>query len=266
MLRSLTAVLTLCMASGCALGLPSTVDAVPFAERLATPVLPDGVYCSLDKAEEDGSLIVLSADNEGESNCAAITWDAASRRFTMSDESGRTPGVSHLGFADLGGGLLLLQFDDQRAAGESDKPWRFTLMAGVAHAGAIAILPLVVNEETLELAARYPSITFGAHPIPFMTPVLPEDAPEDAEPPEIPPNYIDNGKPEDIRSFARDIAVMMLTRVAQGAKDEGIALDQELVFPTLLRDEAGQPDHPPTPAQQRDLDALAKKVAALAKP
>lgn len=260
MIRLTLSALAMFAVSACEIGLPSAIDAVPFEARIAKPAFPDGVYCGLDR-KEDGGLVVLSAEEDGDNNCIALKWDSESRLFIISDESGRAPETGQLAFADLGDGLLLMQFDEPSVDGSLEKPWRFTLMAAVAHGEAVGILPLVVNDETIPLAARYPGLVIETYGAPAAKPRSPEDAPEETLPLLPPTRYIASGAPEDIRNFVWDIMQLMFQRASP---ERQLSPYDDPGLPTLVRDRAGQPDHPPTPAQLSDIMMLHSKLERLA--
>ena len=259
MIRALIVAFASLIASGC--GLPSAVDAAPFGARLVESPFPDGVYCGLDD-DEDGLLVIRSAEEEGDNNCAALTWDASRRLFIMTDESDDAKAPGKLALADLGDGLLLLQFEERPEDDLSEKPW--SLMVGMVQGDFIGILPLVSDQRAVDLAASYPSITLSKHHIPFMTPSVPADAPPGIEPPQSAHHYVSAGAPEDVRSLARDIALMMLRAIVAEANNKGPLPAHGAFLPGLVRVEAGVPDHPPSPAQMRDIDALMAKLRVLA--
>jgi len=268
MLRILMAGLMIFAASGCTFGLPSAVDAAPFEARPAKAPFADGEYCGLDD-DEDGQLVVRSAEADDDNNCAAFTWDAARRVFVLSDESDETRDIyavvkpGELAIADLGDGLLLLQFNNQEAEQDPDTSWPFMLMAGMAHGDAIAILPLPSDERVVTYAASYPGVRPSPQQNRTMGPPVPDDAPADATPASPDRFYISGGAPEDIRSLARALIVGGMREMTTKA-DEREPLPAHGVFtPVLVRAEAGRPDHPVSAGQQRDIDWLMAKLRAL---
>lgn len=261
MFRILTVSLAAFAASACTFGLSSAVDAAPFEARLVASPFPDGVYCPLD-ADEAGQVMVQGRDEQGESDCATLTWDP-SRRLLVVVEEGEKDKPTELAMADLGDGLFLMQFDLENGA-DSERPYSFGIVTGMAHGAAIAFLPLPSNEKVAALAARYSGLTIATHTLsgPFMTPTLPPDAPEGAElPPPTIVHYVSAGSPADIRSLTRDLTLDTLREFVSKLAEEGIAADHGI--PTLVRDTAGAVDHTLTGEQKRDIDVLLAKLLAL---
>jgi len=222
----------------------------------------DGVWCPLDD-DDSGQLVVRSAQQTGVASCYAMRWDASRRLVVKADDSDAAQPLDELAFADLGDGLLLMQYEEQKHE-DSGEPKLFILMAGMVHGEAFAILPLPGDEGVVAQAAHYPGIAFATRHIAFMTPSLPPDAPEGAQPPPSPHHYISDGDPADIRSLSRDLVIGMLRKVVAEAEGEKPLPDHGVFVPVLIRAERGPPDHPPTPHQQRDLAALMDRLLALA--
>lgn len=227
-MRTVLATLTMLAASACGpLGLPTAVDAIPFDARPATQPFADGVYCGLDEDEEDDSkLVVRSLTEEGDSACTTWTWDAGRRLFVVAGETDGFLKTGDVAIADLGDGLLLMQFPETKPEDEEadEKPWAFLLWIAMGEGEAVALVPLPSSEEVRARASAYPGIVFSAdEDDPAPAPEPPQDAAEDAE------------------------------VIAPPA-------------PVMVRAEAGAPDHPPTPEQLRDIDALMKRFLALGAP
>lgn len=254
MLRILMAGLAMLAASGCVVGLPSAVDAAPFADRMARAPFADGVYCGIDKVD-DGGQLVKSSGEDREKNCAAVIWDVTQRQFMLRDPQGEAPDIGWTP-ADLGGGLFLLQWpiDD---AQRDDAPFRYWLMVGAAHGDAVAFLPLPSDARVDAAAARYPGVMLSIHAIanPRLPPPPAEAGDEaDPQPQTQDVRYIAAGSAADVRALARDLTLDLVAELMGAAAEENLPASHYV--PILVRDVAGAEDHPPTPAQQRDIDAI----------
>jgi len=272
MFRILTSVLVLLAVSACGpLGLPSAVDAIPFEARPVTAPFADGVYCGLDDDEADnGKLVVRTTTEEGDSACTTWTWDAVRRVFVVTGESGGLLNGGDIAVAELGDGLLLMQFPQAKPEDdEAEKPWAFLLWIAMDEGEAVALVPLSSGEEVRARASAYPDIVFSRHgEEPAPAPEPPEDASEEVAliAPPAPVYYISAGDPEDIRTLARDIIVGGMRDFAAKPAEERNLPEHGVIAPVLVRDTAGIPDHPPTAKQLRDVDALMKKLLALGAP
>ncbi len=263
MLRILMAGLATLAASGCTFGLPSAVDAAPFEARAATAPFADGEYCTLEQ-DEAGKLVVRRLIEDARSICSTLTWNATRRLFVMRDGEGKE---AELKLVDLGEGFLLVQLP--AGTGKSDSPYAFTLLAAAVEGEAFVILPLPDSESILPVAARYPGLTLSTYTPsrpPFTTPVVPEGA--QPPPPEPDHYYISAGSPADIRDFARDILRIGIRAGNEDRRDNARVWKGEGL---IVRDPSSSADpspanHAPSPAQQRDIDALLAKLQALASP
>ena len=258
MLRILMSACAALAASACTFGLPSAVDAAPFEARMVTAPFPDGEYCALEQ-DEAGKLVVRRLTEDARNNCATFTWDASRRLFVMRDGNDKE---GEFRLVDLGEGFLLVQLPT--GMGESESPYAFTLLAAAVEGEAFVILPLPDGEAIVPFAARYPGLTLSSYKPsrpPFMTP----DVPEGAEP--LPPEpdhfYISAGSPADIRRFAREILMDWMLKEAASRKEDGRGWTGDGI---AVRDSPSPADHAPSPAQQRDIDALVAKLQALAPP
>lgn len=272
-MRRALAILTMLAASACGpLGLPTAVDAIPFDARPATQPFADGVYCGLDEDEEDDSRVVVrSAPKEGDSACMGWTWDATRRLFVVTKLGDGIINAGDLSVAELGDGLLLMQFPETKPEDEEadEKPWAFLLWVAMAEGEAVALVPLSYGEEVRTRASAYPGIVFSAdEEDPAPAPKPQQDAAEDVEviAPPAPVYYISAGDPQDIREFARGIIVDAMRAVAAAPEEERNIPEHGAVAPVMVRAEAGAPDHPPTPEQLRDIDVLTKRFLALGEP
>lgn len=262
MLRILMAGLALLAASACTVGLPSEVEAAPFADRMAKAPFADGVYCALERDEARAPL-VRTSQADGENNCATFSWQAARREFTARDTQDEEPKMTFTP-ADLGGGLFLLQMPvDEADLGET--PYAFWLMTGAAHGDAVAFLPLPFDERVAAMAARHPGVRLATHQVatPLLSVPVPEGSDENVapEPQTRAVTYIAGGSAVDVRRFVRDLTVELFAGLADEAAAEGAPLSQAI--PMLVRDTAGGADHPPTQAQQRDIEAVAETLGRI---
>lgn len=263
MFRILVAITAALAASACTVGLPSAVEAAPFAARMATAPFADGAYCPLEK-NEAGELLVTSRDEDGDTNCGAFSWDASRRVFVIEDLANKTQ-TMEFAPADLGDGLFLMQLPET-GKDKDDKPYGFTLMAGIAHGAAVLVLPFPSDAQAKNLAAQHPGVTLSlctSCTSIAETPVAEADAdtpePVTASRPDV--FYISAGSPADIRRFARDIAIWMISELVRSAEQGGTHDDG---MPMIIRDQSGRESHLPSAAQQHDIDMLTKKMRALA--
>lgn len=255
MLRILMAGLMIFAASGCTLGLPSAVEAAPFEARPAKAPFADGEYCNT-AADEAGELMVQRPDEDNEDACATFTWDASQRLFVMRDNLGKE---GEFKLVALGDGFFMVQLPAGET--EDDSPFAFLLMAAVTQGDAAAILPLPDGEEIVPFAARYPGLalsTYEPSRPPFTTPVAPEGG--EPLPPEPDHFYVSAGSPAEIRDFVRDILREGIRKGPASRADEGRVWKGEGL---IVRDQPAPADHAPSPAQQRDIDALVARLMAL---
>lgn len=243
MIRTLiVAVLGLAL-SACNVALPSAVDVAPFETR--TPAMPfaEGVYCGLQPGEDD---VLRVAAGEQES-CGEFLWNFEARLFRVIN-GGR--GQQTVALVDLGGGLLLIQL----SSGEEERPddvFSNTLATVSVNDSALALIPVVNNEQVKTFAAKYPGIVLGSYA-------------EGHGDPSAPPTtayYVADGEPEDIRGLVRDMALAMLRNLIGEIDQKGLAPEHGI--PVMVRSELGLANHPPTPAQQQDIDALMLKLRAM---
>lgn len=257
MLRILMAVfLTVMAASGCSLGLHSAIDAAPFEARMAAPPFRDGVYCRLTK-DDGGELRVPGQSGENANECSSFSWDAARRLSVQRDAEGNE---KELKLVDLGDGFFMMQLP--ATYGDDDRPFAFTLWAGVAKSDAFVIIPISYGEELAPVGARHPGVTFSIYKPPQQSPPEPAQTPDGLKVEPLVDNpdvfYISAGAPADIRDLVRDIIDAGLKmnapppEEARKWKGEGM----------MVRDVPSQADHPPSAAQQREIDAIVGKLLA----
>lgn len=262
MLRILMAGFAMLAMSACTIGVPSAVEAAPFADRMANAPFADGVYCALAR-DADGGPVVKSGDADSEKNCATFIWQASRRAFEVTDGEGEMP-PEDIAPADLGGGLFLLQFYTAEAD-RGDKPFSFQLMAGMAQGEALAVLPLGFDDRAAAMVARYPGVQLSTYEVGSPFPPAPVEADGVAEP--VAPQkafYISGGSPADIRALVRDIALYSVGWTAREAEEKGVPLADGIV--TFVRDVAGAADHPPSAIQRDDITKTMAQLQALVSP
>lgn len=263
MLRILMVAFAALVTAACTVGLPSSIEAAPFADRMRTPPFAAGVYCGLGKAEE-GGLLVKSGAGDGENNCATFRWDGARRVFRIEDPTGEASPMD-LALANMGGGLFLMQFPNP----EKDAPFPYLFMAGVAHGEAVAVLPLPSDIRVSEVARRHPRVKLSAHHSSNPLLSFTDEAVGGGRTEPVPvPNpdiyYVSGGSPADVRRLVRDVAIDLIGEMAGKAGETGLRIEDGV--PTIVRDRAGADDHALSAAQRRDVDALTTKLRALVPP
>ncbi len=206
-------------ASACTYG--SAVDMAPMASRPFLPPLAPGDYC-----EVQGTMAPFTVISEAD--CVPLTWDVASRVYTVVDPEDPDDSTS-AAVISLGAGLHLGQTEV-----ETDTPDKYQIMLFIAKGKAFATLPALDDAALRDVAARHAGIRF---------------ADDGAGRP-----YIAAGARADIKAFLRDAA----RRTMSELKDE----DEPLSIG--VRDTAGAPSHTATDDQTRDLEAVLKAAAALA--
>lgn len=258
MFRTTMAAFAALAASACTIGLPSAIDAAPFEARMVTAPFADGLYCNVTK-DEDGELRVSGEDGDRSNGCSTFTWSAAQRLFVMRDAWGKE---TELKLVDLGDGFFLVQMPTLSSARDGETPFAYTLMAGAIEGDVLLGLPLPSNDKVLPFAARYPGLTLSTYKLSSSFPFLAPEPIDGAEPPPPEPDgvYISAGSPADIRDLARDLVDWVLKGIPTSQdnrdwrewKGDGLA----------VRVQPSQPDHAPSAAQQRDIDAMVAKILA----
>jgi hypothetical protein len=214
MLRAVLAAFAALAMSACSYG--SMVDMAPFKSRISKTVVAPGDYCEVDGKAAPFTII-------SHEDCVPITWDQATRTYTMidpEDPEGSIPG----GVISLGSGLFAAQIDTRDD--EHDQPDRYQLFLFLARGNAFTMLPALEDEPLRKLAASHKRITFR------------EDATERL--------YIAAGDANRIKAFLREAAKESLR--AQKAEDESIGVG--------VLDKNGAPDHPASAQQTRDIEAV----------
>jgi hypothetical protein len=220
MFRKLLVALAALAASACSYG--SAVDIAPMSARLSKPGIAPGDYCiTKDKAPP---FIISSS---GEDDCMPVTWDQATRTYTMIDpddpqDSTQAPIVS------LGSNLFVASLETPEAKGD-----RYQLFTFVSKGNAFTMVPALGDAELKTLAAKHKRLTFEVGGDNRM--------------------FIAAGKPDHIRDFLRAAARESL-RVNK-AKDD--------LADIAILDKAGASDHVASKQQEKDIQAVLDAMKAL---
>jgi hypothetical protein len=221
MLRAVLAAFAALAMSACSYG--SMVDMAPFKSRISKPVVAAGDYCEVDG--EAAPFNIVSHED-----CAPVTWDQATRTYTMIDPED-PEGSIPAGVISLGSGLFAGQVDARDD--EHDQPDRYQIFLFLARGNAFTMLPALEDEPLRKLAASHTRITFR------------EDATRRP--------YIASGDVNRIKAFLRDAAKESLR--AQKAENGDISVG--------VRDKAGAADHPASAQQTRDIEAVLNLAKAM---
>jgi hypothetical protein len=221
MLRAILAAFAALAMSACSYG--SMVDMAPFKSRISTPAVAPGDYCEVQG--EAAPFTIVSNDD-----CVPITWDRATRTYTMVDVEDPEESIQSA-VISLGPGLYAAQWDVRDKDG--DQPDRYQLFLFLARGNAFAMLSPLDDEPLRQLAARHKRITFR------------EDRTRRP--------YIAAGDVNDIKAFLRDAAKESLRT---------LKAEDETLEPGIL-DKAGAADHPASPQQTRDIEAVLKLARSM---
>jgi hypothetical protein len=169
-----------------------------------------------------GAYLVSAGDD-----CGRIKWNAARRSLAVIDED-KPKDTLLLAVVPLGDGLYATQYDINDPPGRPD---RHQLNVIIASGKAFAVLGVLDGDELDEVLKRHPGVKMAR-----------ADHRDD---------YIAGGDIAAIRDFLRGAARASL-RVARAKGDE---MDVDVL------DKGGKTDHPASPAQIRDVEAV-KAIAA----
>ena len=203
-------------ASACSYG--SAVDIAPMKARLDHPVIAAGDYCEV-KGTSAPFTVVSSED------CVPITWNAASRTFSVVVDEDPTEKVD-AAIVPLGSDLHAAQID------VNEGPARYQIHLIIAKGDAFVAPPLLSDEELKTLSAKHRKLTFKA---------------EKGRP------YVAGGDVKQVKAFLKDAGREGL-RIAVKDNDE---------ITVGVLDVQGTPDHVATAKQTKDIEAVLKATKKL---
>lgn len=216
-IKPVLAALAALAASACTYG--SMVDIAPMSARLARPAIAPGDYCEV-KGEAAPFTVVSHED------CVPVSWDQATRTFTVHDPDEPSEDVQAAVVA-LGSGLYASQITTP------DDKVRHQILVFIAKGSAFSMLSALADEPLKQLAARHKKLTFET---------------DGAGRP-----YIAAGKLDHIRAFLKDAARESLRQAR--AEDEDVSIG--------ILDTSGVADHPASQKQQKDIEAVLKAAKSL---
>ncbi|HVY90403.1 MAG TPA: hypothetical protein VG942_16170 [Hyphomonadaceae bacterium] len=231
MLRIALAALAMLAASACSYG--SAVNLAPMSARLSNPVIGPGDYCEVKG--EAAPFIVAHED------CAPITWDQATRTYTLVDpdkEDGHDESIQSA-VISLGSGLYAAQIDttaDKDGASHRSAD-RYQLEVLFAQGNAFAMIPPLDDDALRMLTKRHAQLKFKNDPA--------------GRP------YIAAGSADRIKAFLRDAAQTSLGLIKE-RKDE----DRDKLSIGVL-DAGGAGEHPANDQQTKDIEAILKLAKSM---
>jgi hypothetical protein len=217
LLRPVLAAMAALAVSACSYG--SMVDIAPMKSRLSRPALAPGDYCEVQGAA--APFTVVSHDD-----CAPVTWDQATRTYTLHDPEEPSENVQ-AAVISLGSGL----YAGQLSTPEDKVPYQIQVF--ISKGDAFAMLSALSDEPLKKLAAKHTKLTFAND--------------STGRP------YISAGKIDRIKAFLKEAAKESLRL----AKSENETLSVGVL------DKAGAPDHSPSKEQQKDIEAVLKAAKSL---
>lgn len=198
----------------------SAVDIAPIKERIAKPAIAPGDYCGV-KGKAPPFAVTSSED------CAPITWDIATRTYTMKDPEKPGEDVT----------VAVVRLDNNLYAVQAETPeskeGRYQILVMIASGNAFAMLSSLDDATLKTLADKTKKLTFKPAPSGRV--------------------YIAAGKPEDIKAFLKEAAKESLRKLKTEKDDLTVG----------VRDIAGAPDHSAGKAQEKDIADVFKAAAAL---